>query len=109
MESRTAGLSMLTPKQMRVLDRAIADLGRTDLAELLTRLRAIRDAEFRDHMRQVIRGVAESRALRRARISEILAEVREGKEEWQRQRRAIARAKAEHYEESHRHRPGDHE
>jgi hypothetical protein len=99
---------MLTPKQMRILDRSIADLGRTDLAELLARIRAIRDAEFRDHMREVVSGVAESRELRRVRINEILTEVREGKEEWQRQRRAIARAKTEHHEESHWHRPRHH-
>jgi hypothetical protein len=99
---------MLTSKQMRILDRAIADVGRTDLAEFLARLRAIRDAEFRDHMRKVISGVAESREFRRARINEITTEVREAKEEWRRQRRAIARAKTEHHEESHRHRPRHH-
>jgi hypothetical protein len=100
---------MLTPKQMRILDRAIADLGRADLAELLARLRAIREAEFRDHMREVISGVAESRELRRVRLNEIRTEVREAKEEWQWQRRAIAWAKADQHEKSHRHRPGDHE
>lgn len=103
------GLTMLTSKQMRILDRAIADLGRTDLAELLARIRAARRAEFHDHIREVISGLAESRQLRRARINEILTEVREGKEEWQRQRLAIARAKADHHEKSHRHRPRDHE
>jgi len=100
---------MFTPKQMRALDRAIADLGRTDLAELLARLRAARRAEFHEHVRDVTFRVAESREIRRARINEILTEVRESKEEWQRQRRVIARAKTEHYEKSHRHRPRDDE
>jgi hypothetical protein len=100
---------MLTPKQMRVLDRAIADLGRADLAELLARLRADRDAEFREHMREVIAGMAESRELRRARIKEISTEAREAKEEWQRQLRALQWLKWKRDEQGNRHRPRDDE
>ena len=85
---------MLTAKQMRVLDRAIAELGRSDLVELMKRLRTLRDAQFRDHIREVIFRMEEARLLRRIRIDEICAEVREFQEEWQRQRRRIAEAKA---------------
>jgi len=100
---------MFTSKQMRVLDRAIADLGRADLAELLARIRTARAADFRDHIRDVRLRIAESRHLRRARINEIFTEIRESKQEWQRQRRAIARARTDHDEKSDRHRPGNHE
>jgi hypothetical protein len=100
---------MLTPKQMRVLDRAIADLGRADLAELLARLRAARRAEFRDHTRELIAGMAESRECRRARINEISTEVREAHEEWQRQLRALQWLKWKRDEQGNRHRPRDDE
>jgi hypothetical protein len=100
---------MLTSKQMRVLDRAIADLGRTDLAELLARLRADRDAEFREHMRKLVVGMADSRELRRARINEISTEVREAEEEWQRQLRALQWLKWKRDEQGNRHRPRDDE
>ena len=85
---------MLTAKQMRTLNRAIADLGRSDLAELMTRIRTLRDAQFRDHIREVTYRMEEARLLRRARIAEIRAEVREFQEEWRRQQRRIAEAKA---------------
>ena len=103
------GLTMLTSKQMRILDRAVADLGRTDLAELLARLRAARGAEFREHIRELIAGMADSRELRRARINEISTEVREAKEEWQRQLRALQWLKWERDEQGNRHRPRDDE
>ena len=99
--------AVLTSKQMRVLDRAFAELGRTDLAELLARLRAARAAEFREHIRELVAGMAESRELRRARINEIRTEVREAIEEWQRQSRALQRLKWERDEQGHRHRPRD--
>jgi hypothetical protein len=100
---------MLTSKQMRILDQAIADLGRTDLAELLARLRAARDAEFREHIRELVAGMADSRERRRARINEISTEVREAKEEWQRQLRALQRVKWKRDEQGSRHRPRDDE
>jgi hypothetical protein len=100
---------MLTPKQMRVLDVAIADLARTDLAEVLARLRAARHAEFREHIREVIAEMADSRQLRRARIKEISTEVWEAHEEWQRQLRALQRLKWKRDAQGHRHRPRDDE
>jgi len=103
------GLTVLTSKQMRILDRAICDLGRTDLAELLARLRAARDAEFREHIRELIAEMAESRELRRARIDEISTEVREAKKEWQRQLRALQWLKWKRDEQGSRHRPRDDE
>ena len=106
---RVTGLTLLTSKQMRILDRAIADLGRTDLAELLARLRAARQAEFREHIREVIAGMADSRELRRARINEISTEVRQAKEEWQRQLRALQWLKWKRDEQGNRHRPRDDE
>jgi hypothetical protein len=92
---------------MRVLDRAFAELGRTDLAELLAHLRASRAAEFREHIRELVAGMEESRELRRARINEIRAEVRGAIEEWQRQSRALQRLKWERDEQGNRHRPRD--
>ncbi len=103
------GLTVLTSKQMRILDRAIADVGRTDLAELLARLRADRDAAFRQHIRELMAGMAESRQLRRARINEIRTEVREAQQEWRRQLRALQRLKWKRDEQGHRHRPRDDE
>jgi hypothetical protein len=100
---------MFTPTQMRILDRAIADLGRTDLAELLVRLRAARDAEFREHIRELIAGMAGSREFRRARINEIFTEVRQAREEWQRQLRALQRVKWDRDEQGNRHRPRHHQ
>jgi hypothetical protein len=99
--------AVLTSKQMRVLDRAVADLGREDLAELLARIRADRAAGFREYMRKLVAGMAESRELRRARINEIRAEVRGAIEEWQRQSRALQRLKWERDEQGNRHRPRD--
>ena len=84
---------MLTAKQMRTLDRAITDLERSALAALMKRLRTLRDAQFREHIREVLFRMGEARLLRRARIDEIRAEVREFQEEWRRQRRRIAQAK----------------
>jgi uncharacterized coiled-coil DUF342 family protein len=103
------GLTVLTSKQMRILDRAIADLGRTDLAELLARLRAARDAEFREHIRELVAEMADSRERRRARINEIRAEFREAKEEWQRQLRTLQWVKWKRDEQGSRHRPRDDE
>ena len=84
-------MTRLTSRQMHVLDRAIADLGRRDLAELLVRIRAARQVEFQAHLCQLVAEMAESRERRRARIDEISAEVRESKEEWQRQLCALQR------------------
>jgi len=106
---RTGASKSLLEFVDRVLDRAIADLGRTDLAELLARLRADRDAEFRQHIRELIAGMADSRELRRARINEIRAEVREAQEEWQRQLRALQWLKWKRDEQGNRHRPRDNE
>jgi hypothetical protein len=100
---------MLMERQLRILGRAAAEVGRTDLAELLARLRAARDAEFREHIRELIAGMAESRERRRARINEISTEVREAKEEWQRQLRALQWLKWERDEQGNRHRPRDDE
>jgi hypothetical protein len=94
---------------MHILDRTIADLGRTDLAEVMARIRAARQAEFRAHIRRLIAGMAESRDRRRARIHEISREVRESKEEWQRQLRALQRLKWESHAQGNRHRPRNHE
>jgi hypothetical protein len=102
-------LTRLTSKQMHILDRTIADLGRTDLAELMARIRAARQAEFREHIRQLVVGMAESRERRRARITEISREVRESGEEWQRQLRTLQRLKWESNEQGNRHRPRNHE
>ena len=101
--------AMLTSKQMRILDQTIADLGRTDLAELMARIRTARGAEFRAHIGRLVAGMAESRERRRARIDEISREARECKEEWQRQMRALQRLKWESSEQSHRHRPRHHQ
>jgi len=100
---------MFTSKQMRILDRTIADLGRADLAELMARIKIAREAEFRAHIRQLIAGMAESRQRRRARINEISREVRESQEEWQRQMRALRRLKWESSEQGNRHRPWYHQ
>ncbi len=99
---------MLTPKQMRILDRTIADLGRVDLAELLARIRSVRHAQFREHLREVMSRVREARARRRARIREIQTEVWESRQEWQRQLRQLQRLKWDH-EQGNRHRPRYHQ
>jgi len=102
-------LRRLTSTQMRILDRTIADLGRTDLAVLMARIRVARQAEFREHIRRLVAGMAESRERRRARINEISREVRESREEWQRQSCALRRLKWESDEQGNRHRPRNHE
>lgn len=100
---------MLTSRQMRILDQAVAGVGRTDLAELLAHIRSAQDAAFREHIRGVMAAIAESRELRRARINEISTEVRDAKEEWQRQLRSLQRLKWERDEQSRWHRPRDHQ
>lgn len=86
---------MLKAKQMRSLDWAIADAGRADLAEFMRRIRIARKAEFEEHVRRLVREIKADRRLRRARINEIRAEVRDFKDEWRRQVRRSQRAKAE--------------
>jgi len=78
---------MLKANQIRALERAIAEAGRTDLAELTQRIRVARKAEFEEHIRRLIRQIKTDRRLRRDRIREIRVEVRDFKSEWQRQAR----------------------
>jgi len=86
---------MLKPKQMRSLDRAIADAGRADLAELIRRIRRARKAEFEGHIRQLTRQNEFDRRLRHATVDEIRTEVKEFKDEWRKQVRRFQRAKTE--------------
>ena len=83
---------MLKAKQMRILDWAIADAGRADLAELMRRIRRARRAEFEKHIRQLICQMEFDRRLRHARVEEIRSEVREFKDEWRKQLGRFRRA-----------------
>ena len=100
---------MLMERQLRILGRAAAEVDRTDLAELLARIRSARAAALREHIHDVMAEMAESRQRRRARINEISTEVREAKEEWQRQLRALQWLKWKRDEQGYRHRPRDDE
>ena len=113
---------MLKARHLRTLARAAADLGKTELSELVARIQAARLAQQRAEMRQLAFRIQADRAARHAEIhllidefeeahasrrheldglrvdvreelAEYAAANREAREEWQRQLVAIERAR----------------